>query len=518
MSADFKGLIVVLLIGALVFWLAKPIALRFGGEANYGRRRNVWFVLTATAFVSSNFWLYVLVAAPLLIWAGRKDSNPVALYLLLLHVIPSVPVDIPVPGLNTLFPIDNYRLLSLCVLIPTAWRMRKSKDPQRIRGLGSVELALIAFGAIQALLFIPPDLPNHVILHDSLTNDLRETFLFVIDVFVLYVAVSRSSTSRQLIIEAQMAFCLATAIMAAIAIFETVRHWLLYYFLGPEWTIATPFYMFREGALRAQASAGDPLALGYLLAIGFGFWLFLQSQVQSRTTRVCVVALYSFGLLATYSRGPWVGTIVILLVFLFLSTGALTKLLKAASVALIVAFVISLSPLGDRINNMIPFMAHSVDSQAAETVVYRRQLAARSFELIQEHPFFGDQLALLRMEDLRQGQGIIDLVNTYLEITLFYGTVGLLLFLYPVLAALFGAYRIATITIRTDHEYARLGAILVACIVGTLFMIATCSFQFGYAKMFYVLAAFAVAYVHLGRQAHKRGDSQNQIGRSPARN
>src|SRR5271166_2209895 len=116
MIANIKALIVVLTLAATIFVLAKPIALRFMSMEDFSRRRLVWFVLTTVSFVSPNFWLYALVAVPMLIWANRKDSNPIALYLVLLHVVPPVGAIIPVLGNNGLFPLDNYRLLAFCVL------------------------------------------------------------------------------------------------------------------------------------------------------------------------------------------------------------------------------------------------------------------------------------------------------------------------------------------------------------------------------------------------------------------
>src|ERR1700690_4555305 len=100
MTASFKALIVVLAIAIVVFRMAKPIALRFSTEGDFARRRNVWFILTITAFLSPNFWVYALLAFPLFLWAGRKDSNPVAFYLLLLQVIPETGVDIPTVGIQ----------------------------------------------------------------------------------------------------------------------------------------------------------------------------------------------------------------------------------------------------------------------------------------------------------------------------------------------------------------------------------------------------------------------------------
>ena len=76
MIFSIKAMIVVLALGVMVFRFGKPIALLFSSEPDFNRRRNVWFVLTATAFLSPNFWLFVLIAAPLLLWAGRKDRIP----------------------------------------------------------------------------------------------------------------------------------------------------------------------------------------------------------------------------------------------------------------------------------------------------------------------------------------------------------------------------------------------------------------------------------------------------------
>src|SRR5271155_4605590 len=115
MPADLKALVVVLAIAVTIFRLARPIALQFSSERDFLRRRNLWFALTIAAFLMPNFWLFALVAAPLLIWAGRIDPNPAALYLLLFQVIPPISIDIPAPGLNFFFAADNYRLLSFCV-------------------------------------------------------------------------------------------------------------------------------------------------------------------------------------------------------------------------------------------------------------------------------------------------------------------------------------------------------------------------------------------------------------------
>jgi hypothetical protein len=496
MSQSVKQLIVVFGIAALVFHFAKPIMLKFSNERDYLRRRNIWFVLTITAFLSPNFWIFAIVAVPLYIWSARRDGNPIAFYLVLLHVVQPIPIPIPVPAINQLFDLDNYRLLSFCVLIPIAWRMRRSVDPKRIHGVQLPDFLLLLFGGLQIVFFIPPDLPDHILLHDSPTNVLRRAFLFFLDAYFVYYAVSRYCSSRAILLEVQAALCLSAGIMSGIAIFESARHWLLYTDIVARWSqnAAQGFYLLRGTSLRAEASAGPSLALGYLLAIGFGFWLHLKSQVQSWPHRIGMTLLLLFGLLASYSRGPWLGAALIYLTFLALGKRAFSRLLKAAAAGTAVVGVISLTPLGEKIFGVLPFVGGNV---ADANIIYRQRLAARSWELIQAHPFFGEQLANFKMEDLRQGMGIIDFVNTYAEMAVFYGLVGLSIFVGFVLAGLFKAHRAARTVMHSDPDLSQLGFSIVACIVGTLLMFISASFINSYQVICYVLIGMAAAYANL---------------------
>ncbi len=517
MPENVKVLIVVMAIALVIFSVARPIAIRFSAESDFARRRNVWFVLTITAFLSPNFWLYAMLAIPLFVWAGRKDSNPVAFYLLLIHVIPALPVEIPTVGIERLFPLDNYRLLSFCVLVPTAWRLRRSRGDDRSSKITSMDCLLLAFGFLQILLYVPADLPGHVILPDSATNLLRRAVLFFIDVYVLYYVVSRSCSTRRAIVEAQAAFCLACALMAVQGVFEGLRHWLLYTDMAMQWgaPLHAGFYAVREGILRAQASSGSYLAMGYLMAIATAFWLYLQSQVPSRLRRFAGFLVFWAGLLATFSRGPLVGALAIYLAFTAIGPGALPRTLKAVGIVVFVVALFSLTPVGEKIINSLPFFGGTTNHAS---VIYRERLADRSWALIQQHPLLGDQLAITEMEDLRQGEGIIDLVNTYATVALFYGAIGWFLFIGFILVALVASYRRVKRTAHSDPDFSRLGASLVAGIIGILVMIGNCSFILGIPIMFYVLAGFAAAYLRLGEPlAPYSNDSSARIRLTQAR-
>ncbi len=489
-------LIYILGIAALTFGLAKPIFRRFSLESDFLRRRNVWFVLTITAFLAPNFWVFVVIAVPLFTWAGRKDSNPIALYLLLMHVVPPVQVAIPVPssivGINQIFNLDSYRLLSLCILVPAAWGLRRPNSGSSTRRVNSMDFLLLAYGAIQVAFFVRPDTPDAAYLHDSATNVLRRAVLFFIDIYVVYFVVSRTRWTRHALLEVLAAFCLACVLMASLAVFEGLRHWLLYAELSRNWGGGLS-YLERSGVLRAAVSTGHPLALGYLLAIGLGFWLYLRTHIDSMWSRVVCTLLIWLGLLAAYSRGPWIGALLIYVVFVALGPRATPRLIKASALVALVAAVVLVSPLGDRVTQVIPLMGGRVDVASVE---YRQRLARRSLELIREHPAFGDQDVYSKVQDLRQGEGIVDFINTYVEVAVFYGLIGLSLFVGFILVGMVKSYRIARMLRESDPDLSALGVALVACIIGTLLMISACSFVLGYAKMFYVLGGLAVAYTH----------------------
>ena len=407
-----------------------------------------------------------------------------------MNVAPPIPVDIPVVGISSLFSLDIHRILSLLVLVPTALRLRKAGE----RDLHLPDFLVLAWGVMHVLQFVPPDIAGGQYLSNSATNILRETFLFLIDSYALYYVFSRSCNSRERLTDAMAAFCTSAAVLALIAIFESLKGWLVYTDVMGNWGGHQNWLILnlsRGGALRAQASAGHSIALGYLLAIGFGFWLSLKLKVLSKKVRIGGSLLYCAGLMAAYSRTPWFGALIVYFAFAALGRQGASRLMKAGMVFACMAVIISFTPLGDRIASVIPFLGGSVD---AGNVTYREQLNQRSWELIQQNPAFGDQRAMSKMEDLRQGEGIIDLVNSYAGEALLHGCVALALWIGFFLFPLFRTIRTARRAGDLDSVWAAQGSSLAACMVGILVMLWSISFTLGVAIMFYVLAGLATAY------------------------
>jgi hypothetical protein len=466
-----KEWIVAMVVATILFRVVRPVALTFSTPEDFTRRRRLWLLLTTVAFFSPSFLVFSLIAIPALIWGGRKEANPAALFLLLLQVIPPVTVRVPMIGISFLFDLDMQMLLALCVMLPATIRLLRSPGTERLHGLDKMDVFLLGYGLLAAAFFLYPEVNRGVLMTWTSTDVLRRVVVFVLSTFVPYFVISRACQSQRAIQEAAWSFCLAAMLMAAIAVVEALKHWLLYAEMGARWAslAALGVYVLRAGSLRAMASAGHPLALGYSLAMACGLWLGLQHRISSRAWRLGITGLFWLGLIASYSRGPWLGTLCVYLVFAAVGPRAWSNTFRMTAFTVILAALILVSPLGGRIQRVLPFMGGTVDSQ---NITYREQLFDRASEVIKQSPWLGDPTALLKMQDLRQGQGIIDMLNGYVTIVLGNGFIGLGLFLAFVLVGLSRARAMARGLLAGDPGAFRLGASFAACIVGSLVMFA----------------------------------------------
>ena len=199
------------------------------------------------------------------------------------------------------------------------------------------------------------------------------------------------------------------------------------------------------------------------------------------------------GLLVAYSRGPWVVAVVGFFVYAALQPDGLSRFVKYSIVAVAFATLVLVSPIGERVIDNLPFVG-TVDAQ---NVIYRQRLAEVSWQLILQNPLFGNPFVLTQMEELRQGQGIIDLVNSYASVALLYGLVGLAMFVGVLVVGMGAIYRTSRAWREADPDVALLGSALLTAIIATLVMMATGSFGSILAQMYWVLAGLAASYAGL---------------------
>jgi hypothetical protein len=482
----FKALIVVLLLAIAVFAFAKNFAAINSIElAEFSRRRDLWLLVTTASFLAHNFWLYVCLVGILLWSASSREQNRAALFFFLLFAIPPIKAEVPGLGLaNYIIEIDYVRLLTLTILLPAFLDIRKL--PERMRfGSNWVDRFVLSYLILGLLLAVSST---------TITNAVRVGVVYsFIDIFLPYYVMSRSLATLGALKGVALSFVISAMLLSAVAVVETTRHWLLYSTLESALGVAWEYgnYTGRgEGLLRAQASTGHPIVLGYVLTVALGFWFYLSRSIASSNIRLVGSTLLIVALLASVSRGPWIGALVAFLIYIATGPMPAKRLLKYGVYGLVLSPVILLSPAGERFISVLPF----VGTVGEDAVTYREQLLAVSIELILENPLMGASDFLYSMEELRQGEGIIDLVNTYLAIGLRSGLVGLIAFCGVFVAAAVIAFRGLSIRESDSIEFNSAGRALLAVVGGILVIIFTTSSITFIPVIYWSVAGLCVAY------------------------
>jgi len=492
-----RALAVIITLATVVFLLARsPACAKATASADFTRRRNLWFLIVGIAFLAHNFWLYIIAAAVALLVAGHAEKNKLALYFLLLFAVPPISADISGFGvIRSLFTIDYLRLLALTILAPTAWAIWKDTESPRFGRLLpdkfiAAYLILIFALTLQASTF---------------THALRSGILYsILDIFLPYYVASRYINNIEKFRDILMSFLIASGILAAIGCFEFFKHWLLYASLdnalGVSWAYGA--YLERgDGVLRAQASTGHSIPLGYVIAVAIGFFLYLLNLMPSMNLRIVFVALLLGGIISPISRGPWVGAAIIFCVFILTAYSAAKKIRRLVAIGFVALPIILVSPYGEKLISFLPFVG-TIDEQ---NVDYRERLLEISISVVLQNPFFGayDYMFSDTMQELRQGQGIIDIVNSYVAVALSSGLVGLSLYAGFFILIGINLYRsLRSISDRTD-EYYILGQSLLATLAGIMVIIFTVSSISVIPVIYWSVSGMCVAYSVMITKKHR---------------
>lgn len=491
MPEHLRALIVILFLAITFFAFARRPACTITEAGNFTRRRNLWLALTLAAFLAYNFWIYIVIAIPLVIYANRREPNPSALFFFILFVLPVATTRISGMGLiNFLFDLSYTRLLALLILLPAFFSLLQKGDNPSFGRTGP-DKALTAYLLLTAMLFLR---------ETSLTDTWRQVFYLFIDVFLPYFVISRSLKSLQAFRDALLSFALAIMVLAPLAVFEASRHWLLYSSLTGvlELEAGMTGYLGREGILRAIVTAGQPIALGYLMVVGLGLYLFLQRTIQQKLIRWLGMVMLATGLIAPLSRGPWVGAAVLLVVFIATGPYAARRLMSLALAAMLALTLFAMLPGGEKVINLLPF----IGATEKGNIEYRENLITNSMIVIQRNPWFGsvNYLNTPELEAMRQGQGIIDIVNSYIGVALETGFVGLGLFIGFFVLTLLGIYRAMRSIQGRDSEEYLLGRVLLATLLAILTIIATVSSITVIPIVYWSVAGLGVAYAQMARR------------------
>lgn len=168
--------------------------------------------------------------------------------------------------------------------------------------------------------------------------------------------------------------------------------------------------------------------MGFVLAILTLFVWSVRGVTKSRNWTWVVTAVAFLGVYLTQSRNPIVGVIVGIIAWnLFRRSAQSRNSPVLLSVGLVILAIVGI------VNS--DGTTRSQKAGPESTLDYRLRLMNRGVQEVRKHPIIGASKVEVdkKLEDLRQGEGIIDYVNSYLYIALLSGLVGLLIGLYALL-------------------------------------------------------------------------------------
>ncbi len=458
MPEYIRALIYLMILTLPVLFVAKKIAVPLVEEAEFNLWRNCWLAATWITFLSSSFFVFSLGMVALSIYIHRNSKNPILLYIILMFVAPCVPIGVGVPGLfNRIIDMDPPKLLALSLLMPVALQLARNPENRVVR---PPDICIIIFYIFISML---------ALRHGDFNTILRILPSYFFDIMLPYFVFSRSLRNGLDVNRMLLAFVVASMPLAAIGVFEIWKSWRVYYVVILQWDFfLITSYLFRDGMLRAATTSVEAIAFGFMCMTGAGCLLAIRAEKALNAWRHVALAILVAGLLSSVSRGPWVGFAICVLVILLANLRTAMKLFFTALPGFVV-LLLAHPPFIDRFVNLLPFVGSA--DKGSET--YRSMLMESSLIVIGRYPLFGSDTFLKEpeMQRMIQGQGLIDIVNSYLQIALSYGVIGL--FLFVMFTVILGV-GLASLYLRSKTTVLNYPAVL-GLLTGILVTIATTS-------------------------------------------
>jgi O-antigen ligase len=296
-----------------------------------------------------------------------------------------------------------------------------------------------------------------------------------------------------------LVFIIAVLPLAMVAVFEVAKGWLLYTVITNTWSdYGTTAYLRRGGIVRAIASASNPIILGFVVMVSIGSVMALWRTFN----RVGAIALSILGaaLIATVSRGPWIGAVILVLINLATTLNVIANVARLALLGAILLLPLMLTPIGGWLFDLLPFVG-SVDSST-----YRQHLFENAILVIERNPWFGssDYLSTPEMKEMIQGEQIIDIVNSYLRIALDTGLVGLGLFVSFFAMVLVGLWRIRKLRELANMSMDKYASASIATLIAMLVTIGTVSSIDFIPYVYWSFAGLCVALIRIAYREQAR--------------
>ncbi|MEQ8934515.1 MAG: O-antigen ligase family protein [Amphiplicatus sp.] len=392
---------------------------------------------------------------------------------------------VPFPGLNYLLYLD-FSILAFFILLAPGFVIRPKPHAGKFAPTA---------GALLILMTIVFALLDFRIT--NLTSGLRAGLETCLVYALPFMALIRFVRTREDVERVLTALIFVAIIFFFAALISQATRWNFYTYVTNRFGYSS-FADFRHGLLRVSVTVNTVLA-GFIMTLGLLSVEYYRARrnldfIRAMLARgMCVMAAFF-----TYSRGAWLGMAVAYATYFLFA-----KMPRAVRAPIVLFGVFIVSPIAFNI-------ASTADLNAIDefgSFEYRQELLRTSMAYIRMHPIFGDPNFRESgfFDHLYQGQGIIDVVNTYINIALRYGLVGLSLFVGVFGVSIFGLRMAGDLMPnreRSDLDLRR--AVLGAANAGYLAILATTSSVSLFTHVGTFLIAISVAFVAAARAEKHR--------------
>lgn len=400
---------ILIVIGSILFHMASTRATR----REIGHLPGILMgSMAAVSFLSPKLIILHFAIALIPLAFGRTKMKAGIIMAIGLFAIPALPTDLRVAG-AWLFPWTTQSTLAVSCLI--AFLIAPGRIPRAPPWADTAMMIVIA-------VLIVIDARGGAWI-GFLRQLAYYVFVYAIPVFIITRAARNTAEWRTLL----TAMAGLGIILAVIVLYEARSNWPLYSPIASHFDFAVRVVVkWRGGLMRAYGPMGEATQMGCVLVICFAAALAARRSFVSNIAYVGVVSFIALGTLAPQSRGGMIGIAVAFIVSSFYRRG-ISGLGQIGAASLLLggayAGATLIGSIGSQISNSL---------NEAGSGDYRSELWRRGLQEFWKNPVFGDSFAnvVARMQDMVQGEGIVDFVNTYLYIALFAGGIGLIFFCF----------------------------------------------------------------------------------------
>lgn len=260
----------------------------------------------------------------------------------------------------------------------------------------------------------------------AFTGYLRAAVIYIIDYALPVFMITRCARTPVEWRTLLSAIAAIGVILAVLVTYEARASWPLYSSLYYHYGFPVENVVkFRGGLMRAYGPMQEATTMGAVLVIGFCAALAVRRAFVSNLAYVGIVGLIALGALGPQSRGGMIGIAVAFIVSSFYRRG-----IGSVSQVGLAGLLLGGIYFGTTVFGTFGAQVASSLEDGKGSGDYRTELLRRGTEEFWKSPIIGDSYAnvVARMQDMVQGEGMVDFVNSYLYFALFAGAIGLAVF------------------------------------------------------------------------------------------